>query len=35
MRWKFFDLQAILDDIFVDNWLYPWRVTDDRRTARR
>jgi len=24
MSWKFFDLQRILNDMFVDDWLYPW-----------
>lgn len=25
MSWKFFDLQRIIDEMFVDDWLYPWR----------
>lgn len=25
MRWRFFDLQRIIDEMFVDDWLYPWQ----------
>lgn len=24
MNWKLFDLQGIIDELFVDDWLYPW-----------
>ncbi len=26
MRWRFFDLQRIIDEMFVDDWLYPWQA---------
>lgn len=26
MRWRFFDLQRIIDEVFVDDWLYPWQA---------
>lgn len=25
MRWRFFDLQRIIDEMFEDDWLYPWQ----------
>lgn len=26
MRWRFFDLQRIIDEVLVDDWLYPWHA---------
>lgn len=26
MRWRFFELQRIIDEVFVDDWLYPWQA---------
>ncbi|NMG44430.1 hypothetical protein GPA22_11895 [Aromatoleum toluvorans] len=25
MKWKLFNLQRMIDELFVDDWLYPWR----------
>ena len=25
MRWRFFDLQRIIDEMVEDDWLYPWQ----------
>ena len=35
MRVKLFDLQRIIDELFDDDWLYPWAPVRGGRSASR